>query len=348
MPPDEKFEAIRSRMIPEAISIVKQSPAITAPGASDPETDELAFENELYRYASDWLEQHEDSKDQAKPYAIVLSRSITDDQITLAQAGITGRRYEAFKHQRGNEITGCLILATMNFEQAIVVKIDSALDAQSLFEAVSSCGCGNRIYGVLEPHPKNLIVRRPNGSVRSMVVPSSNQHSPWTNERLEDELGRLHAAFTRAPNGVVMPWLNAKEGLTVDRLELRISKALAYALDVNFLRGSILSEAESSSGRIDIYLAPGVLTSGAAGIIEVKVLRRYKSANFNTWWANKGVKQADIYRNDYSASVAYLCCFDARDDDEDQPEVEAFAASRNVRSRRYFMYRSSDALQAAS
>ena len=244
----------------------------------------------------------------------------------------------------------------MNFEQAVVVQFDSVVDAQSLFDAVSGCGCSDRIYGVLEPGPKNLIVRRPNGSTRSISVPSSDQHSPWTYERLESELDRLHAAFTRAPNGVVMPWINAKKGLTADRLELRISKALAYALDVNFPRGSVLSEANPVRAGLTCS-TPNVLTSGAAGVIEVKVLRGYKSSNgqktkvsakFNTWWATKGVKQADIYRNDFSASVAYLCCFDARDVDADQPEVATFAKSRNVRSKRYFMYRSSDALQAAS
>lgn len=356
MPPDDKLDAVRSRMNPEAIAIVKQAPsAITAPGPSDPETDNLAFENELHRYTADWLDNHEVDRVQAKPYAIVLSRSITEDQIMLAGAGFAGKRYDAFRHQRGNEITGCVIFATMNFEQAIVVQVDSMIDAQSLFDVVSGCGCSDRIYGVLEPGPKNLIVRHPNGSTRSTVVPPSNQHSSWTLARLEAELTNLHAAFTRTPSGVVMPWVNAGEGLTVDRLELRISKALAYALDVNFARGSVLAEAGSASGRIDIFLTPAVLVTGA-GVIEVKVLRSYRtskgakikvSAEFNEKWAVKGVKQADIYRNDYSASVAYLCCFDARDDDADLPEVEKVAKSRGVKSKRYFMYRSGDALQEA-
>jgi hypothetical protein len=356
MPPDDKLDAVRSRMNQEAVSIVRQAPATTSPGPSDPETDDLAFENELHRYVADWLDSHEDTRDQAKPYAIVLSRSITDDQMILTNGGLVGRRYDAFKHVRGNEITGCIILATMNFEQAIVVQIASVVDAQSLFDAVLGCGCHDRIYGVLEPGQKNLIVRRPNGSTRSTVVPPSNQHSPWTFDRLETELDRLHAAFTRAPQGVVMPWVNAGLGLTVDRLELRISKALAFALDVNFPRGSVLAEPESSSGRIDVFLTPGVLAIGAAGVIEVKVLRGFKAskgkrtkvaAKFNNWWAIKGIKQADIYRQDYSAGVAYLCCFDARDDDADLPEVEKAAKARGVRSKRYFMYRSGEALQAA-
>jgi hypothetical protein len=357
VPLDDKFDAVRSRMDPKAIAIVKQAPAITAPGPSDPESDDLAFENELHRYVADWLDNHAETINESKPYAVVLSRSITEDQIMLADAGFVGKKYDVFRHQRGNEIRSCVIFTTMNFEQAIVVKIDTIDDAQSLFDAISNCGCIDRICGVLEPGQRNLIVRHTNGSSRSTVVPPSNQHSPWSLDRLEAELAVLHAAFTRTPSGVVMPWVKAVEGLTVDRLELRISKALAYALDVNFARGSVLAEASSPSGRIDVFLTPGVLVTGGAGIIEVKVLRGYKSSNgrkikvsakFNDWWAIKGVKQADIYRGDYSASVAYLCCFDARDDDADLPEVEKFAESRGVRSRRYFMYRSGDALQQAS
>ena len=60
MPPDEKLEAVRSRMNPDAISVVKQAPLITAPGPSDPDTDDLAFENELHRYVADWLDHHEE------------------------------------------------------------------------------------------------------------------------------------------------------------------------------------------------------------------------------------------------------------------------------------------------
>jgi hypothetical protein len=356
MPPDDKLDAVRSRMNADAISIVKQAPPTTSsPAPSDPETDHLAFENELHRYVADWLDSHEETAPDAKPYAFVFSRSITADEAMLAKVSLVGKRYEAFRHQKGNEITGCLIFATMNFEQAVVVGVRSVVDAQSLLDAVSGCGCQDRVHGVMEPGQKNLIVRRPNGSTRSMLLKPSNQHSPWTLDRLEAELADFHASFTRTPSGVVMPWVNAKQGITVDRLEKRISKALAFVLDFNFARGSVLAEVETTSGRMDVFLTPSVLTTGS-GVIEVKVLRSYRASkgkrikvnsDFNDWWATKGVKQADIYRNDYAAGVAYLCCFDARDADADLPAVEKAAKSRNVRSKRYFMYRSGDDLQEA-
>jgi hypothetical protein len=354
MPPDDKLDIVRARMDPNALAILAQSPPIAStPAPSDPETDGLAFENEAYRYAADWLETHADDALTAKPFALVFSRSIAQDEAMLSAATFVGKNYEAFKHQKGNEVTGCLVFATMNFEQALVVPIAQVVDSQSLFDAISHCACNDRVVAVLEPAHANFIIRRSGGATRSVIVKKPGQGTLWKLAQLEAEIMTFHNDFTRTPSGILMPWISAADGITVDRLENRISKNLAYVLDTNFTKGSVIAEAETSSGRMDIYLVPNVLEPGAA-VIEVKVLRSHQGQKkkpvkpeFNVWWGRKGAVQADLYRNDKHASNAYLCCFDAREQDVDIPEVEGEANARNVKSRRYFMYRSAADLQAA-
>ena len=63
----------------------------------------------------------------------------------LLSAGLTDvKKYDAFHSQRMNDVTGCVIFATMNLEQAIAVNVPNVLDTQAL---VMSCGIGNRRPG---------------------------------------------------------------------------------------------------------------------------------------------------------------------------------------------------------
>ncbi|MBU3029697.1 hypothetical protein [Paracoccus marinaquae] len=63
--------------------------------------------------------------------------------------------------------------------------------------------------------------------------------------------------------------------------------------------------------------------------------------------ASDGVQQAVQYRKDIKGKLAYLCCFDARDKDEDQPEIMTLAAANDVILRRYYMFSSPSAHRAA-
>ncbi|MEJ0044524.1 MAG: hypothetical protein WDM81_20910 [Rhizomicrobium sp.] len=196
------------------------------------------------------------------------------------------------------------------------------------------------------------------GSRTQTVLPTGTQ-KPWKLDELESEIMQFHCDQTRSPSGVLLPWSEAKKGLTGEKLELRISKALAHQLDLRWRRGSILAETECQSGRIDVFVTREVLVEGSGPcVIEVKVLRshyrrmvgkhhRKVTEKSSLHWAKRGVIQADLYRKDKAAPSAYLCSFDARDKDADLPQVESFAKSKQIEHRRYFMYRSSGDLQGA-
>jgi hypothetical protein len=351
MPPDQKIAGMRARLDPAAVAAVIAAPQIPAtPAPSDPDMDHLAFENAVYRYAAEWLSSHSNEAATASPFMLVFSRSIPSDLAMLSAAGHTSaKKYDAFRSQKMNDVTGCVIFATMNLEQAIVVSVQTVVDTQTLFDLISNIACGDRAVAALEPAHSNLIVRKPGGASQSMAVKQPGYGPLWTLDQLETGIETFHNDFTRTPSGVLEQWSSPKKGITGEKLEIRISKFLAYELDRNFARGSVMAEGQTSSGRMDIFIAPNVVDVGAT-VLEVKVLRsnsgtRKLSANFNTKWAQKGVIQAHLYRQDKQAAAAYLLCFDAREIDKDIPAVEQFAATQQVTSKRYFMYRASEDLQ---
>lgn len=353
MHPDPKIAGVLAKLDAGAVAATAAAPPLPSSAApSDPATDHLAFENEAYRYAADWLAAHVNEIASAKPFALVFSRSIPHDMAMLATAGhSTAKKYDAFRNQKMNDVTGAVIFATINFEQAIVLPLQSVIDTQTLFDSIESLACNDRVAAVLEPVHSNLILRKPNGSSRSMIVKQAGHGPLWTVDQLEKGIEAFHHDFTRTPSGVLVQWSSPKNGITGEKLEIRISKYLAYELDRNFVKGSVLAEAETSSGRMDIFIGPSVLDVGTA-VLEVKVLRsnsgkKKLSANFNIKWAKKGIVQAQLYRKDKQAAAAYLLCFDAREVDEDIPEVEKFALAGQVTSKRYFMYRATEDLQQA-
>lgn len=358
MPLDDQQVRARALMNPAAVNSVTQSPRQSVPPApADPDMVESGFEGEIYRYCSDWITHHKSIRATAKPFALLLSRSISQDEKLLNDAGVSGvKRLHAFHSQKMLDPQGFLVVATMNLEHALLVPVSSPTTAQPFFDLISKLMLGDRALGLFEPPPANLILMRHGlaGASRKQAVVEAGVVVPWTLQQLEAEVSQFHDDFTRTPSGVLVPWSDAGKGVTCEKLEIRISKNLAYHLDQKWKRGSILAEAETHSGRMDIYITEPVLSAGSGPcVIEVKVFRshhgydRYRkiSPNMTKWWGSKGVIQADLYRKDMGAGSAYIFCFDARDTDQAVKEVEALAKTKKVEHRRYFMYRTTGALQ---
>jgi len=103
-------------------------------------------------------------------------------------------------------------------------------------------------------------------------------------------------------------------------------------------------------GRIDIKIAGRAMSQDLGPCaMECKVLRsrealgdgsRSVSAEKMISHASDGVHQATEYRQDIGGKLAYLCCFDARNEDADQFEVQKLAHEYDVTLRRYYMYSS--------
>ncbi|MGY4512092.1 hypothetical protein [Bradyrhizobium sp. USDA 3650] len=364
MPPEDQRKKAESLLNPDAargVRIERRDSVQAAP--ADPDGEGFAFEAEVYRYAADWISRRPTTAQSAKPFAMVLSRSLSQDKKELETAGQGACQvYQAFHSQKLLNVESHIVFTTVNLERAIAVPVADVETAQDLFDAIGALSLGDRHIAVFEPSEANLILLKAglNGVSREQQVRANVGAPVWNLVDLEKEIQTFHSDYTRTPSGVLEPWFNATDGVTGEKLEIRISKALANDLDRKLKRGSVLAEVGSSSGRMDVYICSDVLTPGCGPcVLEVKVLRsRHKrlandgkprkvSDKSNNDWAMKGVVQADLYRCDKGAPVAYLCAFDARDADKKMPDVEALAASRSVSYRKYFMHRSTGSLQAA-
>lgn len=355
MPPDDRRDRANSRLNQAAVGEVKQQQRQTvSPAPAEADAVDLAFESEAYRYAAEWLATHKANAAKANPFALILSRSITLDEKLLRAAKVENFvHYHAFLNQKLIDVQGCLLLVTMNLEHAISVPLDAVAKTQQLFNEIESLGLGGRHIAAFEPPAAHLILLRRglNETTRGLAVVESGHTQPWALDQLENEILQFHQDHTATPSGVLVPWYKANLGITGEQLELRISKALAHQLDLKWKRGSVLAEAGTPSGRMDIFIGAQVLKNNCGPcVVEVKVLRtrgrnRKMPATHAERWAKKGVVQATLYRRDKGAPTAYLCSFDAREKNVDIPAVDAFAGERDVKHKRYFMHRSAGGLQ---
>lgn len=363
MPRDER--AVRAQaLLNQAVAkdVRQNTVADVSPAPADLDTVEMAFEGAVYHYASEWLKDHLDAANKSNPFAFVLCRSITQDEVQLEALKISNvERYHAFRSQKMLDIPGHIFIVTQNLEDALAVPVASAKNSEHILKTIQKLGVAERAIAVFEPPVKNLVLLRGGVSTSSRsqtVVPAGTQQ-PWKLDDLESEIAQFHNDQTRSPSAVLAPWSDAKAGVTSEKLEIRISQALAHQLALRWRRGSVLAEVGCASGRMDVFITREVLVpDNGPCVVEVKVLRdhsrrmvgktpRKVNKKTNIEWAKKGLIQADLYRKDISAPTAYLCSFDARDNDSDLPEVEKLSKSLNVPHRRYFMYRSSGDLQSA-
>ena len=162
-------------------------------------------------------------------------------------------------------------------------------------------------------------------------------------EDIDSYLATFHKENTETPSGLCNVWLNQKDRTLKSKAELQIQGNLVLFLKYTIgASGSKIDwEFATVAGRGDVRIIrktdePDTPFEGC--ILELKVLREYRSAEFNKKWALKGIRQALRYTNaDQGAKLAYLCCFDARATDETIEEVEIEAAKNSIRSRRYYM-----------
>jgi hypothetical protein len=355
--PEDRHDRANALLNQQAADDVRREPHSSVPPApADPDMADIAFEGEIYRYVADWMAAHVASAPQSKPFALVLSRSITQDSAFLAKAGVGNlKNYYAFRSQKLIDVRGFVLVVTMNLEHALAVPVASVTSSQQLFDTIDGFGFGERHIAVFEPPHSNLILLRrglQEGSRTQQVIATGGTQL-WKLDQLEAEIAQFHDDYTRTPSGILEPWSNAGKGITGEKLEIRISKALAHHLDLLWKRGSVLAEAACPSGRMDIFLCSHIFAKDCGPcVIEVKVLRSRSKrhampANCAEWWAKKGVIQAHLYRKDKAAPSAYLCSFDARDKESDLPAVDALAKKLNIGHKKYFMHRSSGSLQDA-
>lgn len=307
---------------------------------------EAKFFATAHEFFRSWLNDKQGATNNSAPCAIVMSRAIAQDIKRLEAKTIW-----YFASSFDVPIEGKILVA--NYDLSIVAEVpcDICTNPQSLGDALVELKLADSVHCMMRGDRREMHLCQAGlkGGSTSLVLSASSEVKldPAT---IDAELWRFHCTFTQTSAGVLRPWKSAGNRITIDEAELKISSMLGYFLGTVVGPDNVNVEDQTPHGRIDIKIAKhGMKDEHGPCALECKVLRSREASGTETKsvsarrmidHATEGVQQAYEYRKDINGTIAYLCCFDARSEDEDQSEVLAFAAIQNIFVRRYFMYSS--------
>lgn len=305
------------------------------------------FFSATHRFFRMWLEDKVGPQSGTKPCAIVLSRSISQDIERLG-----AKRLWYFDSTADALIGGKVLIANSDLSIVAEVPIDECATSNAVAEALTKTRLDQSVHCVLLGHRGEMRLCRDglNGATTLLKVlqPSAVKLGP---AELDKHLWSFHRKFTQTSAGILRPWKGkAVDRITIDEAELRISLTLGFYLGTIIGEDNVTVEDLKPHGRLDIKITAHAMAQDLGPCaMECKVLRsrevngngsRSVSANKMIQHASDGVQQAIEYRQDLGGKLAYLCCFDARSVDAEQPEIQKLAHTNDVTLRRYYMYAS--------
>ncbi|MCU1292643.1 MAG: hypothetical protein JWP08_1493 [Bryobacterales bacterium] len=253
---------------------------------------------------------------------------------------------------------GNVLLVGENLREGHMFR-QAAANTQSFYAAIDGYGWGSRLCVILNPDQRDVTVcfDGVNGSASSTFSVIEAPLRDWSEEEFLASLAQFHELYTFTPLSAAHPWLDTATRIPLPKCELRIQSLLVLYLMYAVLHtNNIIAEHGTELGRVDIHVqTPGLGVPFKSCIIELKVLRsRFPPAGATRWYAKQnldhardGVQQAVAYRHATKAGLAILCCFDARDKDDELEGFPAYPESVNVKYRRYYMHSNVPDAQAA-
>lgn len=317
---------------------------------------EATFFGRCYSYLRAVLIEKMGAVVRAKPAAIVLSRAITQD---IERLGAEAVHYFTATHDL--DVGGRIYIANDDLTIVAALPGRKCAHPSAVAERLIELGLDKGAHCVLRPDRAEMILSR-NGVLGSNSCVKVELGAPQrlTQIELEQQIWEFHRKFTQTPSGFLLCWKGSpKDRLTIEQLERQISGLLAFYLGREVGFDLVSMENYTPHGRVDVKVSgPAMLAGIGPCALELKVLRsregptKAKSTSVSVAamvkHASDGVQQAVEYRKDIGATLAYLCCFDARSHDVDQPVVQKLAAANNILLRRYYMYESPAAHRAAA
>jgi hypothetical protein len=184
-----------------------------------------------------------------------------------------------------------------------------------------------------------------------------------TQESVERALRHFHKRHAEVPDPDLEFWKDPGRFVPGADLERTIQKYLHLVLSSWFCDSTVIKEATFKAGRIDLVIYAYLGTDAPLVVacnLELKVLKSKHYCDHppsasrcsraeNEDAVIKGVDQAAETKEELKSPVAFLCCYDVRDTDDESIMacVVAAAARRNVFCRRYFMYNSKESFRRA-
>lgn len=188
------------------------------------------------------------------------------------------------------------------------------------------------------------------GGTRISLALNGRKLTPVTVENIDAALEVFHREHTQYPEGYTHCFDARKKRVLRRDAEAIIQDALFLQLKRDTFQTQYFTREEQLTvGRpdISIYEAPDL--TKAACVFELKVLRsrgttrqlggKPKPYDDKTMWrhARMGLSQARKYKRATNATLAYLVCFDGRDVNAPQSDIEKLCHEYGVISKRYYM-----------
>lgn len=317
---------------------------------------EATFFGGCYSYLRALLIEKKGPMAGAKPAAIVLSRAIAQD---IERLGAKVVHYFRSTHDR--PIEGEIYIANDDLTIVAVLPGKKLASAAAIANHLIALELDTSAHSILRIERGEMILARDGVlGVNSCVKVELGAPQRLSQMDLERQIWEFHRKFTQTPSGFLLCWRGSpKDRLTVEQLERQISGLLAFYLGREVGFDLVSMENYTPHGRVDVKVSgPAMLEGIGPCALELKVLRsregatKAKSTSVSVAamvkHASEGVQQAVEYRKDLDAKLAYLCCFDARATDADQPAVHKLAVDQDILLRRYFMYDSPEAHRIAA
>jgi len=311
---------------------------------------EAEFFARAYDYTRRWLLDKNGPVPDANPCVFVLSRAIHQDASRLDASII-----HYLNSSADADVCGGVFIANEDFSIVARLPDQDCGDLKHIVAALKAADLHEAPHTVFRPDRGELILCKRGVLGKNSCVPLVlDPHKQLSPSDLERHIWEFHRQYTQTPSGHLLPWKGAAANrITIEALEVRISTMLTVHLRRLVGLDNVRMEDQTPHGRVDVSIVGAAMAPGVGGCaLELKVLRSRRSSGTRVVnikpedmlaYAMEGIGQAVEYRQDTGAELAYLCCFDARCDDQDQPEVIALGKSKDVEVRRYFMYASAEA-----
>lgn len=309
------------------------------PGDEEPDSQVEAFLRACGDYLRAWQRAHKEERrhKQLAPAMFIFSPSQLPEIVWPA-----AQKAQAFKNTCALQLGGSLFVCNENLRLVFQADVGFKNEGDAL-KFLDDNGLQSCAAVVFLPQQDALLVHEPNedpnDAVRIDLGPVSSE--PFSFDKLDEYLKRFYADFLETHDGDCDIWAKATKRQLKPEPERQIQKSLNafFKWTIGRYGAKLDQEIKTRRGRSDLrvlrYHSP---TEWRQAIMELKVLRPGNSPNARDW-ALKGIDQLVGYRKgeEEQTEACYLCCYDARPDDQDILEVQAAAQVANVLPRRYFM-----------
>lgn len=332
-----------------AEQLVPESDAITLLraeklGSELPLSDEDLFINDVARYLQRWLDNTDEAEaKKVRPSLFVFAQDVDAEELF---AGL--ELAPSFRKSLDQDLEGNVHACSIGLRK-VARKFVGFKDTSAALSWATKVAGTDVTAVVFVPKTRVAMIKR------SWANPNDCEtlefgHAAGTVfdfAQVDSLLDQFHEDWTKSHQGRCRVWAKATLRKLNANAELQIQGCLRGYFELTVRPRGVLVEEEffTHLGRGDVRLIrwkpTGSKPSGGSievCIMELKVLRPEKSANFNLKWALSGIQQALDYRAaEKYPGPSFLCCFDARKVDAAMPKVEALAKAVGVSSKRFFM-----------